>query len=346
VGRIAALVPNEPDWTVVNWHNLPKLQGSKVNHNQLVKALRPGDRIAAIAEVIAATSLPPPSGQLAVDDLIFAVRDLPNGVPEGTAGYITDVLPGDGAPNFRTDFPQFPQFGQSTATVSQVMKAPRVADRVVAVRDIKIPSGVVVRKGSAGVVSRMTPERGTYTYTVTWEDVPQASSTPMRGLDLAVKEESYTPAPLKIPTGATGTVLSIVHGKGLWNEQLAVAWDATDRPAANANVSRGQVDKVPDWSAAHRSYCCKEKKVGCLGASASSVLEPFACDTNAQVWVREEADWCCQNRGLRCDLASKDVAPQKPLFNCRTREVWPDAKSQWCCLHERLGCQSTTPATA
>lgn len=144
---------------------------------------------------------------------------------------------------------------------------------------------------------------------------------------------------MKIPRGASGTVVTAEAGRGLSDARLLVAWEGLRN--ANTNVSRGQVEKVPDWSQEHRDYCCKEQQVGCPGPVAQKLAnagEPYGCDTSAEVWDQDEANWCCQNRGLRCALADKHVTPQRPLFNCSTREVWPQAKTSWCCLHEQKGC--------
>jgi len=336
IGRVAAVLPSDDQWVFIDWQGTEQLHGSKVSRSQLVKALRPGDSVQAVAEI---KIRPPQSrdddGPFDMDDLVAVSTDLPSGVPAGTAGYVSKVLPGQ---RYAVDFPTYPQFAGTEVSGETAFKAPHVADEVVAVRDIRLGATVAVPQGTQGVVTALKPDRGTYMYTVAWNGKPLAASVLVGALSLRVASESSAPAPVRLPAGTRGSVTVVHATRGLSDGKLTVSWHSGGHFYIS-NVSRGEVDKAPAWSAEHIAFCCKTKKVACGVKATKLAGEPFACDENEQVWHAEETDWCCENRGLHCDQADKNVVPGRRIFNCSTHEAWPQAKRHWCCAREGLGCK-------
>lgn len=345
LGEVAALLPTADHRVVVNWKDHDQLLGAKVDRDQLVKVVKEGDAVEAFSDIVVKQPRIP-AGALSADDLVLAARDINGRIPKGTYGYVSSVKTEGATKLYALDFPEFPQFANTQVSRDSLVKAPRVADKVRSVMETDAGAGNTVPEGTSGVVVSMKKSGTTYTYTVQWEGLGLAQPSEVNGIDLIIASDSHQPAPVRIPKGARGQIVSTKADGGLADALLVAAWPGiTQGPV---NVTRGQVVKVPNWSKKHRDYCCKTKQVECVAdvPTAPEAADPFTCDLSPQDWSDAERQWCCAHRELGGDDVACPAKAAADVFNCTTKEQWPQAKVTWCCNHKQLGCTGADAASA
>jgi len=353
VGTVQALLPSDDHRVVVNWPDYPQLQGSKVSRSQILNVIKAGDFVESLDDI----SIEPPTmtaDALNLDDMVLAATSIDGHVPQGTFGYVSDVQTVNGVKRFVVDFPQLPQFSGLQVGRSDLIKAPAAGDHVKAISDIDAGVLGTIQEGSLGVVVSMIRDKLTYAYSVAWEKYAlPVQSVRVDGISLEVVTDVSRPAAVRIPKGSRGQVAVAQADErlGLPDATLAVVFKNFLK--GRVSITRGEVVKVPDWSAKQKEYCCTTAQVGCDASQASSApaaAELFSCTASAQAWSESETTWCCQNKHIGCPSAqdvqdAEDAAAQdqanttagstaRPMFNCDTTEQWPAAKVHWCCQYQ------------
>jgi len=96
-----------------------------------------------------------------------------------------------------------------------------------------------------------------------------------------------------------------------------------------------------NWPDALKRWCCDKHSIGCT----TTVSAPFRCDGDAV--DEEEAEWCCEIRGVRCSAPAAVHKPARtarlrPPFLCNDEEqmIWSGEERRWCCDRQPALCDT------